>query len=47
MLQAKLKSSGVSYALKIMDKRHIVKEGKAEYVLRERRILDALKDGAS
>ena len=44
VLQAKLKSSGESYALKIMDKRHIVKEGKAEYVLRERKILDALKD---
>ena len=44
VLQARLKSTGVSYALKIMDKRHIVKEGKAEYVLRERRILDALKN---
>lgn len=43
VLQAKLTRSGQTYALKIMDKRHIVKEGKAEYVLRERRILDALK----
>lgn len=44
VMQGKLLSTGVSYALKIMDKRHIVKEGKAEYVLRERRVLDALKD---
>jgi len=43
VLQAKLNRTGKSYALKIMDKRHIVKQGKAEYVLRERRVLDALR----
>ena len=42
VLQAKLNRTGKSCALKIMDKHHIVKQGKAEYVLRER-VLDALR----
>ena len=44
VIQGKLKDTGKSYALKVMDKRHVVKEGKAEYVLVERKVLNALRD---
>jgi len=44
VVQAKLKKTGKSYALKMMDKRHVIKEGKAEYILRERKALNALRN---
>lgn len=42
VVKAKKKDTGVTYALKIMDKLHIVKENKTSYVKLERIILDQL-----
>eukprot|EP00242_Pyramimonas_sp_CCMP2087_P010200 CAMPEP_0198211346 /NCGR_PEP_ID=MMETSP1445-20131203/23331_1 /TAXON_ID=36898 /ORGANISM="Pyramimonas sp., Strain CCMP2087" /LENGTH=367 /DNA_ID=CAMNT_0043885587 /DNA_START=341 /DNA_END=1444 /DNA_ORIENTATION=- len=42
VVQAQRKGTDEVYALKIMDKRHIIREKKAEYIKNERNILDKL-----
>lgn len=42
MIRAKKKDTGVIYALKIMDKKFIMKENKTAYVKMERIVLDQL-----
>ncbi|GBG65097.1 hypothetical protein CBR_g49461 [Chara braunii] len=42
VVEATMKSTGEKYALKVMDKQHILKERKGQYIKRERLILDQL-----
>jgi 3-phosphoinositide dependent protein kinase-1 len=42
VVKATKKDTGITYALKIMDKHHIVKENKTAYVKLERIVLDQL-----
>ena len=42
VVKATKKDTGITYALKIMDKLHIVKENKTAYVKLERIVLDQL-----
>lgn len=43
MVKAKRKNSGEVFALKIMNKRHIIREKKVKFVKMERMILDQLE----
>lgn len=42
VVRVKKKDTGQEYALKVMDKRHIMREKKVQYVKMERLILDQL-----